>query len=126
MKKLLWSSLLLVSLTLGIYAQETNTFSSSEIILYTIPHANLQGQSIRITPNGWSLFGSVTARVEVRNPNGLIVNAEQVTIQNAVFRTWAERAATNKALATKQLANYLAKQVNLTNNPAIPDQPVEE
>jgi len=126
MKKLLLSSLLTAGLTQIICAQNTNTYSPQEIVLFTIPHANLQGNSVRIVPSGWSLFGSVTARIEVRNTNGLIVNAENVSIQNAVFRTWAERAATNKALATKQLAIYLAKQVNLTNNPAATDQPIEE
>jgi len=126
MKKLLLSSLLTAGLTQIICAQNTNTYSPQEIVLFTIPHAELKGNSVRIVPAGWSLFGSVTARVEVRNTNGLIVNAENVTIANNVMRIWANRAATNKAMATKDLAVYLAKQVNLTNSPSATDQPIEE
>jgi hypothetical protein len=124
MKKLL--TIIACLAALAVQADETNTFVPNEIILVTIPHANLQGQTVRITPNGWSLFGSVTARVEVRNPNGLLVTAENVTIAGTAFNTWTAISRTNKALATKTLAIYLAKQVSLTNNPAVPDQVVTE
>jgi hypothetical protein len=119
MKRLI--GLLVLSLAVSAQAQLTNMFASDQIIFYTVPHANLNGVYVRITPGGFLLTGAIFLNVTAYSTNNTPINHAIVEIDKARLKTWANQSATNKPLAMKTLAVYCAVQMGLTNNAAVPD-----
>lgn len=114
--------LTLACLGLNAWSQQTNSFDNTQIVLYTVPFADLNGDHVRIVPSKWTFDGTLIAHVECCNSNNVIINRVYVPITGNVLRQFATQSATNNALAMKNLAIYCAKQAGLTNNPAVPDK----